>query len=217
MIAGNVRLLDRVQRGIDRWVGVPEVSIPLNHDAMIWQERVNDKLAANNLLLQVGHAETVKNDASCCFKRVVFFDGRKAQNSVDTLHIGMVVTASVTAILYWAVEPPSRNVERLTTGNALLNGAAATNPNRVFSRLFLCLNCLLPSVSAFHRAKSDSAATAGDKRFTTTSADIGAAIVTPPRKVRTRQERMPALIAFSCLIGHVFHTMIIPWMVAICK
>lgn len=202
---------------INGGVAMPEVTIPLNDDSLFWQQNIYNEFAADYLLFRVLNTDAIQDRTPCGFKLVGFLHGWKSQNTIDTLHVFMVIATSMRAILYVSLESPPRHVERVAACFAILNDTAAAGVNRVLSCRFFRLGCFLPSVGAINRAKRNGATTARNKRLSTITTSVGTAVVTSLGKVRSRQEWPTAFVANFRVACNVFHATIIPWSVAICN
>jgi hypothetical protein len=218
LIPVRVGLLNRMQIAlIDGGVAMPEITVPLNNQTLIWAERVNNKLAADYLLLKEVDADAFKNGAPSSFELIRFFVGGKSQNTVDALHVKPIVAASMTAILDCSFESPTRHIERIAARFATLDDTAAASIDRVLSRYLFGLCGILPSVRAIKRTEGNSAATARHKLFATVAAYVSTTGIATGGIVRAWQERLTAFLAWLRCAGNVFHALIIPWSVAKCN
>lgn len=153
----SIGFLDRVQAGIFGRVGVPEIAIPLDNYEMHREQRVHNKLSADDLLFLVERADTCKNVATGSLKAIGFLVCRKAQNTIDTLCIFFGIATCPDAILGIAGSQfPSSRIERFATGGAPQHFPTSTNIYRALMRLLFRFLRGLPCVRAFQRTKAPS-------------------------------------------------------------
>lgn len=217
LIPIRIRLLYGVQRVcVDHWVGVPKVAVPLDDQPLRRVERINNELAANDLLLLIRHTDGVKNGASSLFEHVGFLVRRKAQHAIDSLHISMVIATTMRTVFDYSPEPPSRYIKGFFACYATLHNTAAACANGVTSGYFFCFGFVLPNVRTFERTERNSATATGHKLLATVAACMRTALVAPLGEVGARHKQLTAFGALTWFISDVFHTPIIPWSVAKC-
>lgn len=218
LISVRVALLNGVQGVcVDCGVGVPKVAVPLNNQSLVSIEGIHNKLAADDLLLCKVNADTFQDGAPSLLKYVCFFVGGESQNAVDPLHIGMVIAASVRAILDRSFESPTRHIERIAACRALLRVTATAGVDRVLSRNLFGFCRVLPNVRAIYRTERNGTAATGHKLLATVAARVSATFVATLGIIRVRQERLIAFFADALVARDVFHAFIIPWSVAKCN
>lgn len=213
-VSSGVGLLDGVKRGEQRGVGVPEITVPLNDDPMLWQECIDYELATDDLLLNEGNAKRIEDDAASRLQAIRLFVGGESQRAVDAFHVGVVVAAGMAAVLDGALDAPARNVERFAAGNTPLHDAATPCVDGIASSPFFGGGRLLPCVRAFDGTEGNRTAATGDKLLAAMPTGVCATSITTTGRVRAGQERLPAFLARLGAVGNGLHALIIPWTVA---
>lgn len=202
---------------VDCQVAMPEVAIPLNNKPLIRIQCIHNELATDYLLLKERVTDLLKDATPRLFQLIALFNGGKSKYTIDALHVGGIVAATMRTIFcIEPLEPPSRDIERCIAGDAPNHLAAAPHVCGALPGLLLSLGGVLPSVCAIKRTEGNSAATAGYKRLATIATCVGAAIVTTLGIIRVGQKRLIALFADAGCSSDVFHSLIIPWSVAKC-
>ena len=215
-ISLNVQFLNLVQRSVLGGVGVPKIPIPLDYHPLIRQQNVNDEFAADDLLLQIGDAQTVQNGTPGHFQRINPFAGGNMQKSL--FRVSRCISAIVAAIMraiahgYIAVCTPPRNIKRFLAGFTPLDIATPTPVNGSCSSLLFRFGLALPDISTIQRAKAHSAFSTRNKRVTAPFTGKCTTRVTPASGVGTRRKWLLASDAYL-LTCYIIHRLIIPWSV----
>lgn len=172
-VSFRVGLLNRVQIArIDRRVGVPEVPVPLDDSTRFCNQNIDYELATDYLLLTECYSCARQDGTASSLKFVGFLISGKAKRSVDSFHVRMVVAAGVRAILDSSLEPPSRNIKRLSAGFARLNLPLPAKSKRALTCFFFCSS--LPSVRAGERAEANLSLAPGIELLTAPFAGVSA-------------------------------------------
>ena len=184
-VTSYIYLLDFMKIvGIDSWISMPKVTIPLNDYICNWDKNINNKLTTNNLLFFIFNPIIIKYPFTRIFKAVIFWMVWKSKYTIDALHICFVIATSHRAILSSdSIQSPTRNIKRYITGFANQNLAASPDADCFSPRFIFSLWGFLPCVSTFQRAKSNISSAARNKVITTVITGICTAIITPLRKV----------------------------------
>ncbi len=208
--------LDGIQiAAVNGRVGVPEVPVPLNDEHTRGNEHIHDKLAADDLLLQVVNPEAVKNSGSCTLESVRSRFVRKAKNSSYALLLCRSISASVRAMI--PVTLPYKiatNIERFPAGRALSYFSIPSLVKCALPCLLFGLWCSLPGIGAIQRTEANSAPRCASilKHCPAPLAGAHIARVAPFCAVRLRYKWLAAFLA-ELHISNVFssHITIIPW------
>lgn len=208
---------------IDRGISMPEITIPLNNKIGFGYQGVNDKLAADNVLLLKFNPKFLKQLTACHFKGTWRRDGVLVNYSpVRIFGVCLVIPAGHRAILYRNIHHPDAtpsNIVRLSASYTRIKCAASIDPACGRLGQFLCLWGILPFVHAFIRAESCSLYSPTIKGLSAPVAGKCTTGVTSSCKVR---EWGKDLITFFAnlrilIIFYFSHTIIIPSRVGVSK
>ena len=214
-VTPNVRLLNGIAGfWIDSRISVPEIAIPLDDQVRRGYQNVNDKSAADDFLFIVVNTKTRDNSAPRRLKAVCFGALRKAQHSIDTCHIGVVVAAAVGTIPCSSPACPCGAIEVLVTGWAAFNCAVAKISPASFLGRILGGSRLLPGIGTCDRAETHRAIAAAYKLHATMMARKSTARITPFGGVGSRRKRQATSDADFGRGSIVCHGDSIPWQVA---
>jgi hypothetical protein len=157
VIAPPVDLLDRVRKtGINRRVSVPEVAIPLNHNANAGNQGIYDELTTYDFLFYERYLKGFKDSAASLLQTVGLCMCGETKNAVDALHIRRVITASVRTVFDdMTITTPARHVESITARNTTLDCAMSQYGPGCFPRRFFCGHAVLPNIRASKGAECD--------------------------------------------------------------
>ena len=214
--------LDSIQiAAINSRVSMPEISIPLNDNRTRGYKNVNDKLAADHLLLQVVNFETVKNSRARTLESVRCSLVWKAKNSSYALLLCRSVSASVRTMIPVALSyKPAGGIERFLAGWAAPYFSASSFLECALSRLLFGLWCSLPSVGTLQRTEANRAPRCAPilKRLAAPLAGEHIASIAPLGTVCAWRKRLAALLA-DFMLGNVLysHSSIIPWRIGVVK
>lgn len=204
---------------IDRRISMPEITIPLNDKIGFWYQGVNDKLAADNVLLQKFNPKLLEQITARHLQSTWRRDGVLMNCApIRIFGVCLIIPASSVTILYGDIlsDAPPWNVVRFSASQTRINLTTPINLARFMLSLYFCFRAILPLVCTFNGAKPYPSASPGNKCFIAPLANESATGITLSGKVRTWRKDLIALFTNSS-IGIIFHTVIIPWRVGVSK
>jgi len=214
-VALSIDLLNTMQRiSVNLRVCVPEISVPLDYEMSRCYQDIDDKSAADYLLLRELYTDFVEDASPSGFKFICFWMVWKAQYSIDAFHIFTIIAACMRAVFDFCTQPPARYVKMLVTCQAASNFTAAEYFKRALTCDFFSVFAVLPFICTLQRAESDVSASTGNKYLDAPFAGVGAAWSTYLLDVGAPFKHFMALFTPTFLLGYVVrHVCIIPWRV----
>jgi hypothetical protein len=217
-ISFHIGDLDSVARRlVDSGIAMPEITVPLNDDTAGGDERINDELTPNNLLLCVLDIKPIKDSVTGLLKSIGRGPMWKSQYAIYSYRIGAVVAACARAVFGRSpFELPAGRIERFTASFTPQHFTTTASGNCSTPSGLFRFRRGLPCVSTRERAEAGRAAASGLVLFTAPIARKCRAGITLFGEVRTRGKRAATLGTYG-RITMIIHDMIIPWSVATCN
>jgi len=216
-ITPYVYFLNGTEGSINGGVAMPEITIPLHDDSVVRNQCVYNELSADDLLLDIGAAKSLKYGMPSGLKGIKTITGGESQDPIDALHIRMIVAMLMAAVFRRPpAHSPARGIKRFVTSFATQYLTATAFLNRALMASLFRLWRILPCVSTPNRTKTDISAAARDKHLAAPSASIRTAGIAPFLEIGCWAKRLSAFFT-SSLASYVVHDRIIPWMVGFVK
>ena len=221
-VSFHIRCLDSVQIAtIDRGIGMPEISIPLNDNRARRNEHIHNKLSADHLLFQVVNSKAIQYCSACKLESIRVRFMWELENSNYAFLLCCSISASIRAMIpMTSPHNPSSNIERFAASRTAPYFSASSFFKRALASLLFGLWCRLPRIGAIQRTKTNSTSRcmAIFKRYPALFAGEYIAGIAPFCIVCTWSKVLSAFLAPFCFSNILYsHITIIPWRIGVVK